>query len=161
MKIRTLISSFHHRGGDPPKTPLWDPKPRIGVDSVSGDPATLSMGAGSPSGDPQNSKPRTLQVRDQGTLFYSRTVLSVDSAETETKRSDLSAITVWRLGSDFRHDLCYAFRDRMAFSKLIDQIGAIAKRWDADVILMETKGAGNQYIQAVVNQGLAPCPVIG
>ena len=56
------------------------------------------MGAGSPSGDPLNSKPGTLQVRDQGTLFYSRTVLSVDSAETETKRSDFSAITIGRLG---------------------------------------------------------------
>ena len=68
---------------------------------------------------------------------------------------------MWRLGSDFRHYLCYAFRDRMAFPKLVARVGEIAERWQADTILMETKGAGNQYIQAVANQGLAPCPVVG
>lgn len=76
-----------------------------------------------------------------------------------TARADNSSIQVWRLGSDNKHYLCEVTCEKLAFPDLVDRIEGAAKRWGADAILIETKGAGNQYIQA--RTGKAPCPIIG
>lgn len=91
-------------------------------------------------------------------IYTMRTVVSVDSAETVTDRSDFSAIQVWRLGSDQKHYLCEVICEKFDFPTLVDMIESTAKRWSADMILIETKGAGNQYIQA--RTGKAPCPIV-
>lgn len=119
------------------------------------DPAISGGGPSkSRTGDPQNFD------EEVNILAYFKTVLSVDSAETETARSDFSAVTVWRPGIDGRHYLMDAERGRWAFPKLVEAIDRMAKTWGADLLLMETKGAGIQYIQAVSNLGKAPCEVV-
>lgn len=87
------------------------------------------------------------QLDGPGNLRYRRTVVSVDSAEKETERADYTAITVWRQTLDGRHYLVDAHRERMEFPKLVERVETFARDWDADYILMESKGAGNQYIQ--------------
>lgn len=88
-----------------------------------------------------------------------RCVISVDSAEKDTIRADYSAIQCWVLGSDFKHYLMDSLRGKFEFPALVEQIENMARKWEADMILCETKGAGNQYVQA--RQNLAPCSVIG
>ena len=88
-----------------------------------------------------------------------RTVISVDSAEKDTVRADFSAIQCWVLGSDHKHYLMDTLRGKFEFPQLVEQIENMAKKWEADMILCETKGAGNQYVQA--RTGHAPCSVIG
>lgn len=92
-------------------------------------------------------------------VFCLRTIVSVDSAETVTQRADNSAIQVWRLGSDHRHYLCEVVADRFEFPALIEMVELMARRWSADGILMEEKGAGLQYIQS--RKGKAPCAIFG
>lgn len=78
---------------------------------------------------------------------FTRTVMSVDSAEKDTQRADYSALTIWREGIDRRHYLVDAHRERMEFPRLCACIDEYAALWDVELVLMETKGAGNQYIQ--------------
>lgn len=88
-----------------------------------------------------------------------RCVISVDSAEKETVKADFTSIQCWVYGSDYKHYLMDRVNEKMEFPKLVTQVELMAKKWNADIILMETKGAGNQYIQA--RTGHAPCAVIG
>lgn len=101
---------------------------------------------------PQESAQKT-QIRRM------RVVISVDSAEKETVRSDFSSIQAWALGEDKKHYLLDVVRDKFDFPKLVTQIENMAKKWEADIILCETKGAGNQYVQS--RHDKAPCSVIG
>lgn len=80
---------------------------------------------------------------------YVRTVVSVDSAEKETNRADFSALTIWRETIDRRHYIVDAHRERMDFPKLLARVDEYAKLWNAEIVLMETKGAGNQFIQHI------------
>jgi predicted phage terminase large subunit-like protein len=106
-----------------------------------------------PAGDPRISG-------QQKNLQYIKTVVSVDSAESEKARADFSAITVWRETPDGYHYLVDGLRGRWGFPDLITAVEGMAQRWEADIILMEKKGAGAQYIQARADKGLAPCAVI-
>jgi predicted phage terminase large subunit-like protein len=110
-------------------------------------------------GDPMAPAPAGVPSESKvGTLFR-RTVVSVDSAEKDNQRADYTAITVWREGMDRYHYLIDAQRERMEFPRLVEAVNAMATRWAADYVLMEEKGAGNQYIQhmeAEVREGRAP-----
>lgn len=88
-----------------------------------------------------------------------RTVISVDSAEKDTVRADFSAIQCWIEGTDRKHYLADSLRGKFEFPQLVEQIENMAKKWEADLILCETKGAGNQYIQA--RTGHSPCAIVG
>lgn len=88
-----------------------------------------------------------------------RIVISVDSAEKETVRADYSSIQAWLYGTDQKHYLLDVVKEKMEFPKLCVQIEHMARKWGADLILCETKGAGNQYVQ--LRSGQAPCPVLG
>lgn len=87
-----------------------------------------------------------------------RIVISVDSAEKDTVRADFSSIQAWCLATDRKHYLLDNLTAKMEFPKLIESIENMARKWGADAILVETKGAGNQYIQA--RTGHAPCSII-
>lgn len=100
---------------------------------VAGDPKHFNTG-----GDPTEFK---------GGGMFRRTVVSVDSAEKDTQRADFTAITVWREGMDRYHYLIDAQRERMEFPRLVEAVNEMATRWGAEYVLMEEKGAGNQYIQ--------------
>lgn len=137
-------------------------------------PSTKKVG----SGDPQDSQPAgkipSFIISDRGpsesltgpsesesnSLVQAvRIVISVDSAEKETVRADYSSIQAWLYGTDKKHYLLDVVKDKMEFPKLCLQIEAMARKWNADLILCETKGAGNQYVQ--LRSGEAPCPVLG
>jgi predicted phage terminase large subunit-like protein len=90
-----------------------------------------------------------------------RTVVSVDSAEKETVRADYTAIQVWCYASDRKHYLLDVIREKMEFPKLVDQVERAARKWNADLILCETKGAGNQYVQSRAGAEDRPCGIIG
>ncbi len=109
--------------------------------------------------NPEKNAENSENSAEKPPVFAVRTIVSVDSAETVTERADNSSIQVWRLGSDNRHYLCEVTCEKLAFPDLVDHIESAASRWGADAILIETKGAGNQYIQA--RTGKAPCPIIG
>ncbi|MDX0267650.1 phage terminase large subunit [Sinorhizobium meliloti] len=87
-----------------------------------------------------------------------RTVVSVDSAIKATQRADFSAIGVWIEDYDGYHHLAYVHRARVEFPQLVTLIENIAKLWQADVILIEDKGSGTQYVQTRADK--APCPVV-
>lgn len=129
---------------------------QLGRDPKNSDEAGANL-PGNSSGDPadseqagenrpaENNGPRIIEHAPP----FIRTVISVDSAEKDTERADYTAITVWRETIDRRHYLIDAHRERMEFPRLVACVDDMARRWGADVVLMETKGAGNQYIQHV------------
>lgn len=117
-------------------------------------------------GDPENSDRGPFesfpdfQNQDSRNPFRRvRVVISVDSAEKDTVRSDFSSIQAWCLATDRKHYLLDNLTAKYEFPDLITAIENMARKWGADAILVETKGAGNQYIQA--RTGLAPCSIIG
>lgn len=87
-----------------------------------------------------------------------RTVVSVDSAIKATERSDFTAIGVWIEDYDGFHHLAYVHRARVEFPQMVSLVENIATMWQADVILIEDKGSGTQYVQTRANK--APCPVV-
>lgn len=87
-----------------------------------------------------------------------RTVVSVDSAIKANQRADFTAIGVWREDYDGFHHLCYVHRARVEFPEMVKLIANIAIEWKADVILIEDKGSGTQYVQTQAMK--APCPVV-
>lgn len=87
-----------------------------------------------------------------------RTVVSVDSAIKATERADFTAIGVWVEDYDGFHHLAYVHRARVEFPQMVSLVENIATVWNADVILIEDKGSGTQYIQTRANK--APCPVV-
>lgn len=116
----------------------------------SRDPASQNMAADSP--NPVNgvavTAPAVIRIIEQAPP-YVRTVVSVDSAEKDTARADYSALTVWRETIDRRHYLVDAHRERMEFPDLLARVDQYAAMWEAEIVLMESKGAGNQFIQHV------------
>lgn len=153
--VPPLLSSKNLTEGDP-RNSSGDPENSAG---------TLENSAGNQENSPQNSdfsgrnRENSPDLAQKSEVFAVRTIISVDSAETVTARADNSSIQVWRLGTDNKHYLCEVICDKFDFPTLSDMIEDAAKRWGADAILIETKGAGNQYIQA--RTGKAPCPIIG
>jgi len=55
--------------------------------------------------------------------------------------------------------LAYSQVGKYEFPQLVETVETIATNWGADAILVDTKGAGNQYIQP--RSGKAPCGIIG
>lgn len=114
----------------------------------------VKMRAGGPAESlVQNSNPLA-----QNPFHRLRCVISVDSAEKDTVKADYSSIQCWIYASDYKHYLMDRVSGKFEFPELVTQIENMAKKWDADIILVETKGAGNQYLQA--RQGQAPCSLI-
>lgn len=108
--------------------------------------------------------PRTgraqIDIRD----YYKRIVVSVDTASKRTERADYSVAQCWAETHDKRHFMLDQSRDKVAFPKLIEMIEKMARKWGADSILVEDKGAGTAYIQARGGgegmRRLAPAPVV-
>lgn len=87
-----------------------------------------------------------------------RIVVSVDTASKAKERNDFTAILVWAAMSNGTHYLLDVLRKKMEFTQMQEAIEKTAKRWEANVILVEDKGSGTQYIQT--RQGKAPAPII-
>jgi predicted phage terminase large subunit-like protein len=98
------------------------------------------------SGDPRN----FTEVR--------RIILSVDTAYTKTQRSDYSVIMVMLQDMSGKHYVLDVIRKRLEFTELTEEIENTARRYKANAILIENKGAGTSYIQS--RQGKAPAPII-
>jgi len=131
---------------------------------IEGDPTNSQQARENPIprntiGGPSESLPGPTESKIENPVFAVRTVISVDSAEKETTRADFSSIQCWIYGSDLKHYLVDNLTSKFDFPTLIEMVENMAKKWGADAILMEEKGAGNQFIQA--RQGLSPCSIIG
>ncbi|MEQ8308042.1 MAG: phage terminase large subunit [Hoeflea sp.] len=87
-----------------------------------------------------------------------RTALSVDTAIKANERNDYTAIGIWIEDMDGFHHLAHVHRARVEFPEMVKLIDNMASAWNVDVILIEDKGSGTQYIQT--RAGKAPAPVV-
>lgn len=76
-----------------------------------------------------------------------RTIISVDSATKDNERSDFTAILVWIEDLYGNYYLGNVIRERLLFNDMTRKINSAALAWNADMILIEDKGSGTQYIQ--------------
>ncbi len=97
-------------------------------------------------------------------LYYRRTIVSVDTASKTSERADYTVVQVWREGFDGKHYLVHQERKKAEFNEMVILINSVAIKYRADQILVEDKGSGTQYLQ---NQGAtdaqkrqAPCPLV-
>jgi predicted phage terminase large subunit-like protein len=88
-----------------------------------------------------------------------RIALSVDTAIKANERSDYTALGVWIEDFEGRHHLAHMHRARAEFPEMVKLVENMATAWNVDVILIEDKGSGTQYIQT--RAGKAPAPVVG
>ena len=78
---------------------------------------------------------------------------SWDTASKAEEIHDWSACTTWlRRGAD--HYLLDVWRGRLDYPSLKRQVVALARRWRADVVLIEDKGSGTQLIQDLRAEGV-------
>jgi predicted phage terminase large subunit-like protein len=90
-----------------------------------------------------------------------RTTISVDCASKTGERNDYTVITVWIEDTLGRHYLADVVRARMEFTEMCNKIDSTARMWSANLILVEDKGSGTQYIQTRTTGGITPpAPVI-
>jgi predicted phage terminase large subunit-like protein len=87
-----------------------------------------------------------------------RITVSVDCAEKATDRSAYTVALVWIEDMQGYHYLADVMRRKLEFAEMVTAIEEVARRWEADAILVEDAGAGIQYIQQ--RTGRAPAPVV-
>jgi len=88
-----------------------------------------------------------------------RCVVSVDAANTAKERSDFTVITVWYEDFKKNHYLIDVVRKQMEFTEMSSEIARVCKRYNADALLVETKGNGLAYCQ-LKKDGGAPAALI-
>lgn len=93
-----------------------------------------------------DSFPGDLDARGNCPIPKKRCVVSVDTADKETRRSDYTAIGVWIEDHSRNYYLKYVRRDRFGFDALAREIKLICEEHSADTLLIEDKGAGTQII---------------
>jgi predicted phage terminase large subunit-like protein len=88
-----------------------------------------------------------------------RITISVDCASKVQERNDFTAISVWmeEVGTGL-HYLCEVVRKRLEFDDMAKEIDHTARKWNANLILVEDKGAGTQYIQT--RKGKSHIPIV-
>ena len=87
-----------------------------------------------------------------------RITVSVDCANKATTRSNPSCITVWVEDMRRRHYLADVIVEKMEYVELEQRINEVARRWEANTIIVEDAGNGTTYIEK--NRGTAPAPVV-
>jgi predicted phage terminase large subunit-like protein len=87
-----------------------------------------------------------------------RTVISVDTAQKATQRSNYTAITIYRLGVDKIHYMVHAQRLKAKMDDVIPLLTRLATNWSANYILIEDAGFGSQILQNY--QGKMACPLV-
>lgn len=78
-------------------------------------------------------------------------VQSWDIAIKPEERNNYSVCTTWAVVRD-QYYLIDLFRKRLAFTELHSEVVALARRWRADVILIEDKASGSALIQHLRSQ---------
>lgn len=87
-----------------------------------------------------------------------KTVISVDTAQKATKRSNPTAITIYRQGFNKIHYMVHAQKVKSKMDDVIKLLTRLATNWNADYILIEDAGFGSQILQNY--QGKMPCPLV-
>ena len=87
-----------------------------------------------------------------------KTVISVDTAQKATDRSNPTAITVWRQGIDGSHYMLDAIKLKAKMDDVIRVLSKLATSYSANYILIEDAGFGSQILQNY--QGKMPCPLV-
>ena len=85
-------------------------------------------------------------------------VISVDTAQKATKRSNPTAITVYIEGTDKLRYMVYACKVKSKMEDVIKLLSRLAAIWGADYILIEDAGFGSQILQNYRNK--MPCPLV-
>lgn len=87
-----------------------------------------------------------------------KTVISVDTAQKATDRSNPTAITVWRQGIDGTHYMLDGIKLKAKMDDVIRTLSKLAVSYNANYILIEDAGFGSQILQNY--QGKMPCPLV-
>lgn len=87
-----------------------------------------------------------------------KTVISVDTAQKATQRSNWTAITVFRQDHNRQHYLVYAQRVRNKMDDVIPLLSRLIETWSANYVLIEDAGFGSQILQNY--QGKFACPLV-
>lgn len=87
-----------------------------------------------------------------------KVIISVDTAQKATKRSNPTAITVYKRGVDKVHYLVYACKVKSKMEQVIKLLSRLATIWGANYILIEDAGFGSQILQNY--QGKLPAPLV-
>lgn len=87
-----------------------------------------------------------------------KTVISVDTAQKATARSNPTAIVIMRQGFDKIHYMVHAQKVKSKMDDVIKLLSTLANTWNADYILIEDAGFGSQILQNY--QGKLPCPLV-
>ena len=87
-----------------------------------------------------------------------KVVVSVDTANKVTRRSNHSVASVWIEDFEKRHYLVDVVRKKVEINELIPMVEDLARKWSANEIIVEDKGNGTTYIQ--LRRGKAPAPII-
>lgn len=86
-----------------------------------------------------------------------KTVISVDTAQKATERSNPTAITVYRQGTDGIHYMLYGQKVKAKMDEVVKLLSRLATNYNANYILIEDAGFGSQILQNY--QGKLPCPL--
>lgn len=104
------------------------------------------------------------RVRVDKRDWYSRIIVSVDTAATKTERADWTVVQVWGRAHDGMYYLLDQRRKKVQFNEMVTMIEKPARDWGADAILVEDKGQGTAYLQfrgkTEAQKRQAPCPLV-
>lgn len=93
------------------------------------------------------------QNRWDGELNTVARYMSIDTANKEEEQNAYSAVSVWDLLADYRIALKFAWREKLPFPKLIEQIHDFAEQFDQDGklkgIVIEDKQSGISATQTL------------
>jgi predicted phage terminase large subunit-like protein len=91
-------------------------------------------------------------------LQWVKTVMSVDTAQKGTERSDNTAIEIFRVGVDGFHYLIDCWTGQKILNDVIKVMGRMMRVWQVQYAIVEDSGMGSQILQNY--QGKLPAPLV-
>lgn len=96
--------------------------------------------------------------RENQTMQWVKTVMSIDAASKGQERSDNTAIEIFRVGVDGYHYMVDCVAGKWKFDALIKQITTLMRNWKVSYCIIEDAGMGMQILENY--QGILPAPLI-
>jgi predicted phage terminase large subunit-like protein len=107
--------------------------------------------------------PETGTVRIDKRNYYRRIICSVDTATKANERANYTVAQIWAETFDRKHYLLDQIRGKWAFPEMTREVNKLARKHNADKIIIEDKGNGTSYIQeqggTEFQRRKAPAPV--
>lgn len=92
------------------------------------------------------------------TIQWTKTVISIDTAQKGQERSDYTAMLVFRVGVDGSHYLVDVWRDKKPLDEIVRVMSRLMRVWQANYALIEDSGMGAQILENY--KGKMPSPII-